>query len=62
MSAKLYPVVLCGGSGSRLWPMSRRLLPKQFLPLVTERSLLQDTVLRLGAIADAMPAIVISNH
>ncbi len=42
--------------------MSRRLLPKQFLPLVTERSLLQDTVQRLGAIADAMPAIVISNH
>src|SRR5688572_7428818 len=42
--------------------MSRRLLPKQFLPLVTERSLLQDTVLRLGAIADALPAIVISNH
>jgi mannose-1-phosphate guanylyltransferase/mannose-6-phosphate isomerase len=54
--------VLCGGSGSRLWPMSRRLLPKQFLPLVTERTLLQDTILRIGAMAGAEAPIVISNH
>jgi mannose-1-phosphate guanylyltransferase/mannose-6-phosphate isomerase len=62
LSGRLYPVVLCGGSGSRLWPMSRRLLPKQFLPLVTEHTLLQDTILRLGAIAGAEAPIVISNN
>jgi mannose-1-phosphate guanylyltransferase/mannose-1-phosphate guanylyltransferase/mannose-6-phosphate isomerase len=60
--SRLHPVVLCGGSGSRLWPMSRRLLPKQFLPLVTERTLLQDTILRIGGMAGAEPPIVISNH
>ncbi|MEO1330207.1 MAG: mannose-1-phosphate guanylyltransferase/mannose-6-phosphate isomerase [Pseudomonadota bacterium] len=42
------PVVLAGGVGSRLWPLSRQSRPKQFLPLVTERSMLQDTLLRLG--------------
>src|SRR3954470_3252856 len=62
MKRRLHPVVLCGGSGSRLWPMSRRLLPKQFLPLVTERTLLQDTVVRLKALRGAEAPIVISNN
>lgn len=62
MPKKLHPVILCGGSGSRLWPMSRRLLPKQFLPLVTERSLLQDTVRRLDGLPECAGPIVISNH
>jgi mannose-1-phosphate guanylyltransferase len=53
MPRSLVPVILCGGSGSRLWPMSRKLLPKQFLPLVTERSLLQDTALRLRGLKGA---------
>jgi mannose-1-phosphate guanylyltransferase/mannose-6-phosphate isomerase len=56
-----YPVILSGGSGSRLWPMSRRLLPKQFLPLVSSRTLIQDTVLRLQGIAGARDPIVVSN-
>jgi mannose-1-phosphate guanylyltransferase/mannose-6-phosphate isomerase len=44
------PVILSGGTGSRLWPVSRASFPKQFWPLVTERSLIQDTALRsLGA-------------
>ena len=43
----LTPVVLCGGSGTRLWPLSRSNLPKQFLPLVSERTMLQETVMRL---------------
>jgi mannose-1-phosphate guanylyltransferase / mannose-6-phosphate isomerase len=60
---KLYPVVLSGGSGTRLWPLSRTLLPKQFLPLVSERSLLQDTMLRLrGLDGLSAPIVVCSNE
>jgi len=52
MASSVVPVILCGGSGSRLWPMSRRLLPKQFLPLLSERTLFQDTALRMRGIAN----------
>jgi mannose-1-phosphate guanylyltransferase/mannose-6-phosphate isomerase len=62
VKGKLHPVVLCGGSGSRLWPMSRRLLPKQFLPLVSERSMLQDTVLRLASLPECGAPVVVSNN
>ena len=62
MAVSFYPVILSGGSGSRLWPMSRRLLPKQFLPLVSERTLLQDTILRLQGVRGALPPIVVSNN
>ena len=58
----IVPVVLCGGSGNRLWPLSRALLPKQFLPLVTERSMFQDTVLRACGREAARPPIVVSNE
>ncbi len=61
-ASKLIPVILCGGSGSRLWPMSRKLLPKQFLPLVTEKSLLQDTALRLKGLRAAAPVVVANNE
>ena len=61
MPSPLVPVILCGGSGSRLWPMSRRLLPKQFLPLVGERTLFQDTALRTRGIAGAGAPIVVTN-
>ena len=61
MTISFYPVILSGGSGTRLWPMSRRLLPKQFLPLVSERTLLQDTLLRLQGVAGACAPIVVSN-
>jgi len=37
----LYPVILSGGSGTRLWPLSRVALPKQFLPLISEHTLFQ---------------------
>ncbi|MDX1824172.1 MAG: mannose-1-phosphate guanylyltransferase/mannose-6-phosphate isomerase [Thiohalomonadales bacterium] len=50
MTTILQPVILSGGSGSRLWPMSRALYPKQLLPLVSEQTLLQDTVTRLDGI------------
>ncbi len=45
--SKIFPVILCGGEGMRLWPMSRREYPKQFLPLTGEASLLQGTLERL---------------
>jgi mannose-1-phosphate guanylyltransferase/mannose-6-phosphate isomerase len=58
----IFPVVLCGGAGSRLWPMSRQLLPKQFLPLVSEQTMLQETVARLRGLPGAQPPIIVSNH
>ena len=41
------PVILCGGSGTRLWPLSRKLYPKQFISLVNDNTLFQNTILRL---------------
>jgi len=41
------PIILSGGSGTRLWPYSRSLYPKQFLPLVSEQTMLQETMSRL---------------
>jgi mannose-1-phosphate guanylyltransferase/mannose-6-phosphate isomerase len=40
----IHPVILCGGSGTRLWPVSRKAYPKQFAPLVGEESLYQMTL------------------
>ncbi|MCQ9372958.1 mannose-1-phosphate guanylyltransferase/mannose-6-phosphate isomerase [Methyloversatilis sp. XJ19-13] len=56
----LQPVILCGGSGTRLWPLSRERYPKQLLPLDGERTLLQDTALRAGApgVTIAAPLVV----
>jgi len=45
------PVVLCGGSGTRLWPLSRKSLPKQFVPLIGDKSLLQTTFERVGQLS-----------
>jgi mannose-1-phosphate guanylyltransferase / mannose-6-phosphate isomerase len=58
-ASSIHPVILCGGSGTRLWPMSRRLLPKQFLPLVSERTMLQETVLRTRGIAHIERPVVV---
>ena len=53
-------VVLSGGSGTRLWPLSRELRPKQLLPLVGARTLLQDTVLRSRFLAQRLaPPIMV---
>ncbi len=53
MTQKVIPVILCGGSGTRLWPASREQHPKQFLPLVDKYSLLQNTMLRALRISGA---------
>jgi len=54
----LTPVILSGGSGTRLWPLSRELYPKQLLPLVGEQTMLQDTALRLEGLGAAAPIVV----
>lgn len=51
----LLPVILCGGSGTRLWPLSRETYPKQFLALTGVHTLLQQTVLRLGGLSHDVP-------
>ena len=56
------PVVLSGGSGTRLWPLSRKLHPKQLLPLLNETSLLQDTINRLSGLKDLEKTVVICNE
>jgi mannose-1-phosphate guanylyltransferase / mannose-6-phosphate isomerase len=58
----IHPVVLSGGVGTRLWPLSRLAYPKQLLPLVTERSMLQETVLRVRAPGYAEPSIVCNSE
>ncbi|WP_256646567.1 mannose-1-phosphate guanylyltransferase/mannose-6-phosphate isomerase [Thermomonas paludicola] len=55
---KLQPVLLSGGSGTRLWPLSREAYPKQFLPLVGKDTMLQATWRRVAALADAAPIVV----
>ena len=56
--AKLQPVLLSGGSGTRLWPLSREAYPKQFLPLAGDATMLQATWQRVAALADAAPIVV----
>jgi mannose-1-phosphate guanylyltransferase len=53
-------LILCGGSGTRLWPISRTLLPKQFVPLFNEQSLFQKTVLRNQSFCDQF--LIVSNQ
>jgi len=59
--SNILPVILAGGSGSRLWPMSRTHYPKQFLPLTNETSMLQDTIRRLEGLEHG-PVSLICNE
>ncbi len=56
----IYPVILCGGSGTRLWPMSRQALPKPFLPLVSEETLFEQALARVAGDARFAPPIVVA--
>ncbi|HTP39490.1 MAG TPA: mannose-1-phosphate guanylyltransferase/mannose-6-phosphate isomerase [Steroidobacteraceae bacterium] len=57
----MVPVILSGGAGTRLWPLSRELYPKQLLALVGKRTMLQDTVRRLAGL-EASPPVVVCNE
>ncbi|WP_017445394.1 mannose-1-phosphate guanylyltransferase/mannose-6-phosphate isomerase [Gayadomonas joobiniege] len=52
------PVIMAGGSGSRLWPLSRSAYPKQYLPLTSDNSMLQETVLRLAGTKHRSPMVI----
>jgi mannose-1-phosphate guanylyltransferase len=58
----IVPVVLSGGAGTRLWPLSRELYPKQLLPLAGERTMLQETASRLSGLADLTAPLVVCNE
>jgi mannose-1-phosphate guanylyltransferase/mannose-6-phosphate isomerase len=60
--SKVIPVILSGGAGTRLWPLSREMYPKQLLSLTSKQTMLQDTAMRLAAIAGALPPIVVCNE
>ena len=59
--ALIYPVILCGGTGTRLWPLSRRSMPKQFLNLMGKGSLFQQAVLRVSGSDFAPPLVITAN-
>ncbi|HYI69293.1 mannose-1-phosphate guanylyltransferase/mannose-1-phosphate guanylyltransferase/mannose-6-phosphate isomerase [Skermanella aerolata] len=61
-SKTIHPVLLSGGSGSRLWPISRESYPKQLLPLVGERTMLQDTVRRVVGQRFAAPLVICNDE
>jgi mannose-1-phosphate guanylyltransferase/mannose-6-phosphate isomerase len=58
----LIPVILSGGAGTRLWPLSREMYPKQLLALTSKHTMLQDTVARLAGITGAAAPIVVCNE
>lgn len=58
----IIPVILSGGSGSRLWPVSREMYPKQLLPLVGTATMLQETILRLKGFCDSANPVVVCNE
>ncbi len=57
----LIPVIMAGGSGSRLWPLSRSLYPKQFISLTSDKSMLQETIMRLSDL-DHKPPLLVCNQ
>jgi len=62
LESQISPIILSGGSGTRLWPLSRASMPKQFLPLVSEKTMFQETVLRNAMDAGFAAPIVACNE
>ena len=58
----MIPVILSGGAGSRLWPLSRSLFPKQFLSLIDKNTMIQDTVLRLEESGEKIEPVIVCNE
>ena len=58
---KITPIILCGGSGTRLWPLSRKQHPKQYLPLISDNTMLQETILRLRGLDNLTDPIIVCN-
>ena len=58
---QITPVILSGGSGTRLWPLSRKEYPKQYLPLAGDNTMLQDTILRLNGLDNLADPIIVCN-
>ena len=58
---QIIPVILSGGSGTRLWPLSRKQYPKQYLPLAGDNTMLQETILRLSGLDNLADPIIICN-
>jgi mannose-1-phosphate guanylyltransferase len=61
MSEAIYALILAGGSGERFWPLSRRSRPKQLLKLISERTLLEDTVARLDGVVPPERILILTN-
>lgn len=62
MAVTITPVILCGGSGTRLWPLSRKSFPKQFVPLVGDKSLLQLTLERVAPLGTTVITVAAEDH
>ena len=58
---QIIPVILSGGSGTRLWPLSRKQYPKQYLPLVGDNTMLQEIILRLNGLDNLADPIIVCN-
>jgi len=58
---QITPVILSGGSGTRLWPLSRKQYPKQYLPLASDNTMLQETILRLNGLDNLANPIIVCN-
>src|SRR3954468_14224060 len=62
MTKRIIPLIMCGGAGTRLWPASREVHPKQFLPLFGTRSTFQDTLVRVSDASLFERAVIITNN